>query len=57
VGIGEISLEWCGLNGIDRQNRNQHWMSAEWFFVRSDDAAASFLDGFGDNGGASCRLV
>jgi hypothetical protein len=28
-------------------------MSAEWLFVGSNDETTSFLDGFGDRGGAS----
>src|ERR1700733_9548900 len=44
VSIGEISLERCGLDGIDRQNRKQHRMPAERLLVQSHQAAAGFLD-------------
>jgi hypothetical protein len=32
-------------------------MPAEWLFVRSNHATTSFLDGFGDRGGASGWVV
>src|SRR5579871_1451333 len=44
MSIGEIPLEWGGLDGIDRQDAQQHRMTGEWFPVRSHNAAASFLD-------------
>ena len=38
VSIGEISLKRGGLDGIDRQNREQDRVSAERFLVRSNNA-------------------
>src|SRR5690348_1402643 len=44
MGVGEVALEGSGLDGIDRQNREQHLMSAERFLVNSHHVAASFFN-------------
>src|ERR1700732_4298009 len=44
MSIGEIPLERGGLDGIDRQYREQDRVPAEGFLVRSNNAAASFGD-------------
>jgi hypothetical protein len=57
MGVRQISLKRSWLYGSNRQNRQQQGMSAEWLFIGSNDATTSFLDGFGDRGGASGWLV
>ena len=43
VGVGEIPLKGSRLNGVDRQNCEEHRMAAERLFVHSDDGAARLL--------------
>jgi hypothetical protein len=57
VGIGEISLEGRGFDGIDWQNREQYWVPAERFLVRSHKAAPGFLDRLCNRRGSSRRLI
>jgi hypothetical protein len=57
MSVRQISLKRSWLYGSNRQNRQQQGMAAEWLFVGSNHATTSFLDGFGDRGGASSRLV
>jgi hypothetical protein len=33
VSVGQVALERCRFNRIDRENRKQYWMTAERFFV------------------------
>src|SRR5579859_6237481 len=44
--IGQVPLKGCGLNRINRQNRNQNRMAAEWLLICPHCAAARFFDCF-----------
>jgi len=57
MSVGEISLKRGGLNGIDRQNREQEWVSTERLLVRSNNAAAGFGDRLHSFGGSGWRLL
>jgi len=57
MSIGEIPLERRGLNGIDRQNREQYWVPAERLLVQSHNAAADFRDCPCSFRRSSCRLL
>jgi hypothetical protein len=39
VSVGEITLKWGWLNGVNRQKGKQHGMAAERLFVHSDYSA------------------
>ena len=43
VSVGDILLKRSGLDGVDGQNRQQHWMATERLFVHSDNGAACLL--------------
>jgi len=57
MSIGEIPLERGGLDGIDRQNREQDKVPAERVLVRSHHAAAGLLDRLRHLRGSSRRLI
>jgi hypothetical protein len=57
VSVGEITLERGGFDNIDWQDPQQYRMAAERFLVRSNDAAASFLNCFCRLRGISRRVI
>jgi len=57
VRIRQITLKWRGLDCVDRQDRNENRMAAEWFFVRTYYASTDLLNCRRNFGGSSWRLV
>jgi hypothetical protein len=56
MGIGEIPLKGCRLYRSDRQNRKQQRVSAQRFFVLTNNTPASFFDCFGNGVHVSAGL-
>jgi len=44
MGVGQVSLKRSGFDSINQQNRDENGMAAQWFFIRTHHASASFLD-------------
>ena len=57
VRIRQIPLEGCGLDGIDRQNRNDDRVASKRLFILPNYASADVLDLFGDAGGGPFCLL
>jgi hypothetical protein len=46
VSVGEIALKRRRLDLVDRENREQRRMTAEWLLVHAHHTASSLHDGF-----------
>ena len=44
MSVGEITLEWRGLNSIDGQNGHYRGVAAKGLFIQADYTTACFLD-------------
>ena len=44
VSVGEITLEWCGLNSLDGKDGHYRGVAAKRFLIQADYTTACFLD-------------